>query len=64
MERSGHGERTAVNYAGWQAIDVHESQFACRGISTAMYRDIAQLQGRMVGVPYAEGLDVGRMVLA
>jgi hypothetical protein len=28
-----------------------------------MYRDIAQLQGRMVGVPYAEGLDVGRMVL-
>ena len=47
-----------------QAIDAHESQFACRGISTEMYRDIAQLQGRMVGVPYAEGLDVGRMVLA
>ncbi|HEX2565637.1 MAG TPA: PIG-L deacetylase family protein [Burkholderiales bacterium] len=47
-----------------QAIDAHESQFACRGISTEMYRDIARLQGRMVGVPYAEGLDVGRMVLA
>ena len=47
-----------------QAIDAHVSQFACRGISTEMYRDIAQLQGRMVGVPYAEGLDVGRMVLA
>lgn len=47
-----------------KAIDAHESQFACRGISTEIYRDIAQLQGRMVGVPYAEGLDVGRMVLA
>jgi N-acetylglucosamine malate deacetylase 1 len=45
------------------AINAHESQFACRGLSTEMYRDIAQLQGRMVGVPYAEGLDVGRMVL-
>jgi LmbE family N-acetylglucosaminyl deacetylase len=46
------------------AIDAHESQFASRGIATDTFRDIAQLQGRMVGVPYAEGLDVGRMLLA
>jgi hypothetical protein len=29
-----------------------------------MYRDLARLSGRMVGVKYAEGLDVGRMLLA
>jgi LmbE family N-acetylglucosaminyl deacetylase len=46
------------------AIDAHASQFAGRGISTDMYRDIAHLQGRMVGVRYAEGLDVARMLLA
>jgi LmbE family N-acetylglucosaminyl deacetylase len=46
------------------SIDAHESQFASRGICTDMYRDIAQLQGRMVGVRYAEGLDVARMLLA
>ncbi|HZQ72217.1 MAG TPA: PIG-L deacetylase family protein [Burkholderiales bacterium] len=55
---------TSTIDAKMQAIDAHQSQFACRGIGTDMYRDIAQLQGRMVGVPYAEGLDVGRMVLA
>jgi N-acetylglucosamine malate deacetylase 1 len=46
------------------AIDAHHSQFGQRGIGTEMFRDMAQLQGRMVGVPYAEGLDVGRMLLA
>lgn len=46
------------------AINVHRSQFAERGICTEMYREVAQLQGRMMGVPYAEGLDVGRMLLA
>jgi len=29
-----------------------------------MYRDIARMNGRMAGVQYAEGLDVGRMILA
>jgi hypothetical protein len=29
-----------------------------------MYREIARMYGRMVGVKYAEGLDVGRMLLA
>jgi hypothetical protein len=29
-----------------------------------MYRDLARLNGRMVGVKYAEGLDVSRMLVA
>jgi hypothetical protein len=29
-----------------------------------MYRDLARLNGRMMGVKYAEGLDIGRMLLA
>ena len=45
------------------AIDAHESQFGARGLSTELFRDIARLNGRMVGVQYAEGLDVGRMLL-
>ncbi len=45
------------------AIQAHSSQFGCRGISTELYRDVARLNGRMVGVDYAEGLDVGRMLV-
>ncbi|HEY5897450.1 MAG TPA: PIG-L family deacetylase [Burkholderiales bacterium] len=47
-----------------KAIAAHQSQFKCRGLGTDMYRDIARMNGRMVGVPYAEGLDVGRLLLA
>lgn len=47
-----------------RAIEAHASQFGSRGISTELYRDVARLNGRMVGVDYAEGLDVGRMLLA
>ncbi|HET7671803.1 MAG TPA: PIG-L deacetylase family protein [Burkholderiales bacterium] len=47
-----------------RAIEAHESQFKCRGLGTEMYRDIARMNGRMVGVKYAEGLDVARMLLA
>ncbi len=47
-----------------EAINAHASQFACRGLDTEMYREHARLQGRMAGVQYAEGLDVGRMLLA
>ena len=50
--------------AKMKAIEAHGSQFACRGIDTGIYRDIARLNGRMVGVQYAEGLDVGRMLIA
>ena len=46
-----------------EAIKAHSSQFGCRGISTDFYRDVARLNGRMVGVDYAEGLDVSRMLV-
>lgn len=47
-----------------RAIAAHQSQFKSRGFGTEIYRDIARLNGRMVGVQYAEGLDVARMLLA
>ena len=47
-----------------QAIEAHTSQFGARGLDSEMYRELARLSGRMVGVKYAEGLDVGRMLLA
>lgn len=50
--------------AKMQAIEAHASQFGARGLDTELFRDIARLNGRMVGVKYAEGLDVGRMLLA
>lgn len=46
------------------AIAAHRSQFGNRGLPIDIYRDIARMNGRMVGVQYAEGLDVGRMLLA
>ena len=46
-----------------EAINAHTSQFSGRGIDTGMYRDFARLHGRMIGVKYAEALDVGRMLL-
>jgi LmbE family N-acetylglucosaminyl deacetylase len=46
-----------------RAIDAHASQFAQRGIGTDIFRDMARLAGRLVGVQYAEGLDVGRLLL-
>ena len=47
-----------------QAIEAHTSQFGSRGLDTELFRDVARLAGRMAGVKYAEGLDVGRMLLA
>jgi LmbE family N-acetylglucosaminyl deacetylase len=46
-----------------QAIAAHASQFGARGLDGELYLDLARLNGRMVGVKYAEGLDVGRMLL-
>ena len=46
-----------------RAIDAHASQFAQRGIATDIFREMARLAGRLVGVQYAEGLDVGRLLL-
>ena len=47
-----------------EAIAAHTSQFGARGLEAEMYRDLARLTGRMVGVKYAEGIDVSRMLLA
>jgi len=47
-----------------QAIAAHPSQFSSRGVTFELYRDIARVTGRMCGVEYAEGLDIGRMVFA
>jgi LmbE family N-acetylglucosaminyl deacetylase len=47
-----------------KAIMAHASQFGGRRLSTEMYRELAHVQGRLVGVEYAEGLDVLRMMLS
>ena len=46
-----------------EAIEAHSSQFGCRGLGIDIYRETARAQGRIVGVDYAEGLDVVRMLL-
>ena len=46
-----------------ESINAHGSQFGCRGIGVDIYRETARAQGRIVGVNYAEGLDVVRMLL-
>jgi N-acetylglucosamine malate deacetylase 1 len=46
-----------------EAIAAHASQFGCRGLGLELYRDTARLNGHMVAVEYAEGFDVGRMLL-
>ena len=46
------------------AIAAHASQFSGRGIDAEVFRDMARMTGRLVGVGYAEALDVGRILLA
>jgi LmbE family N-acetylglucosaminyl deacetylase len=46
------------------AIEAHESQFSARGIKTDMYREMAHLRGGAVGVAYAEGLEIERMLIS
>jgi len=55
---------TGTMEAKMDAIGAHVSQFGARGLEAEMYRDLARLTGRMVGVKYAEGIDVSRMLLA
>jgi N-acetylglucosamine malate deacetylase 1 len=45
------------------AINQHTTQFTCKGLGTDHYRDVAREYGRMVGVDYAEGLEVQRVKL-
>jgi LmbE family N-acetylglucosaminyl deacetylase len=46
------------------AIAAHRSQFCNRGLPIDIYRDIARMNGRMIGVQHAEGVDVSRILLA
>ncbi|HUQ24929.1 MAG TPA: PIG-L family deacetylase [Burkholderiales bacterium] len=50
--------------AKMEAIAAHRSQFCNRGLPIDIYRDIARMNGRMLGVQYAEGLDISRILLA
>lgn len=60
--------RAYVNISGvidrkMSAIAAHRSQFSDRGLSIELFKDVARMHGRMIGVQYAEGLDVSRMLL-
>jgi LmbE family N-acetylglucosaminyl deacetylase len=50
--------------AKMHSITAHASQFGGRGLDTEMYREHAHSMGRIIGVPYAEGVQIQRMVLA
>jgi LmbE family N-acetylglucosaminyl deacetylase len=44
-----------------RSIEVHRTQFSGRGLETGFYREAAHLTGRMVGLAYAEGLEIVRL---
>ena len=44
-----------------RAINVHSSQFDARGLKTERYREASSISGRVVGVGYAEGVEIVRM---
>lgn len=47
-----------------RAIAAHKSQFYSRGLTFEFCRDLARVNGRMVGVDYAEALDVSKIVFS
>jgi LmbE family N-acetylglucosaminyl deacetylase len=49
--------------AKMDAIRTHSSQFGRRGFKTEHYREASSLTGGIIGVEYAEGLEVVRMKL-
>lgn len=49
--------------AKMKAIRSHSSQFENRGLKTEQYREASSRTGKIVGVEYAEGLEVVRMRL-
>ena len=46
-----------------QAVHAHPSQFTDRGLNPDFLVDVAREQGRLAGVPFAEGFEVVRMML-
>jgi hypothetical protein len=49
--------------AKMEAIRAHSTQFDRRGLKTEHYRQASGLTGGVIGVDYAEGLEVVRMRL-
>lgn len=49
--------------AKMKAISMHSSQFTKRGLKTDHYREASGRVGRLVGVDYAEGLEIVRLKL-
>ncbi|UPT75139.1 MAG: PIG-L family deacetylase [Elusimicrobiota bacterium] len=49
--------------AKMRAIRMHSTQFARRGLKTDHYREASSRVGQIVGVPYAESLEIVRMRL-
>jgi len=49
--------------AKMRAIRTHSTQFERRGLKTEHYREASNRTGRIVGVDYAEGLEIVRMRL-
>lgn len=47
--------------AKMRSINIHKSQFGRRGLRTEQYRETSGRTGKVVGVNYAEGLEVVRM---
>lgn len=45
------------------AINTHDSQFGHRGLSTDHFREHDRLNGQIIGVDYAEGLEIVRLRL-
>lgn len=49
--------------AKMKAIRMHSTQFSRRGLKTDHYREASSQVGKIVGVPYAEALEIVRMRL-
>lgn len=49
--------------AKMRAIQAHSSQFDARGLKTEHYREADNHKGRFVGVDYAEGVEIVRMMV-
>jgi LmbE family N-acetylglucosaminyl deacetylase len=64
FEPNAYVDITSTIEAKLQAIAAHRSQFHARALPFEFYRDMARLNGRMIGVDYAEALAINKIVFA
>jgi N-acetylglucosamine malate deacetylase 1 len=64
FEPNAYVDISSTIEAKLQAIAAHRSQFHARALPFEFYRDMARLNGRVVGVDYAEALAVNKLVFA